>query len=420
MKFTDAKVRNLKPRASRYEVREDSGHGQGNLVLRVTPSGHKSFVFRFTLHGLDKRMTLGRYPAMSVAEAHAAASQARLDVEHGIDPAAKTVAVRVAERQAPTFAELAELFMAQHARVKKRPASVAGDAAKLKRDLLPAFGPHKAEAIERADVRTLLQGIVTRGAPIQANRTLALLRKIYNWGIGEDLVTRNPCDRLPAPAKERQRDRVLNEVELRALMVALPTSRVSRPVQLILQLQLLTAQRCGEVLRARWDQIDLTGTWWTIPAEMAKNGLSHRVPLSPQAVAVLEEARQLSPSSATVFPSPRADKPMVITTVGLAVRRNAGDFAAVGGFKPHDLRRTAASHLTGMGFPRLVVSKLLNHAEGGVTAIYDRHSYDQEKREALVAWGERVDAMGTPACLSRLAEDVKRGLACRGDPSGLK
>ena len=85
---------------------------------------------------------------------------------------------------------------------------------------------------------------------------------------------------------------------------------------------------------------------------------------------------------------------MVITTVGLAVRRKAADFKGVGGFKPHDLRRTAASHLTGMGFSRLVVSKLLNHVESGVTAVYDRHSYDTEKREALAAWGARVEELG--------------------------
>jgi integrase len=154
------------------------------------------------------------------------------------------------------------------------------------------------------------------------------------------------------------------------------------------KLRLITAQRGVEVLMMRWEDID--GEWWTIPAEVAKNGRSHRVPLSAPALALLEELREAAKESRWVFPSPKGgDRP-----IGY-VQKAADRLAELAGvaFVPHDLRRTAASAMTSMGVPRLVVSKILNHVESGVTAIYDRHSYDAEKREALGKWGERVEAM---------------------------
>ena len=399
-KFTDRFIQSQKPKAARYIVSEDNAHGNGTLRLRVSPNGHKAWEFTYHFEGRVRRMTLGTYPAMSVAEAHAVSGEAMLRREQGLDPAAATVAAHVEERKAPTFAKLAELYLAQHACNKKDGGD--RDERTLKRDVLPGWGARKAESIERKDVRELLQGIVARGAPIQANRTLALIRKVYNWGMGQDLVPHNPCDRLPAPGKETQRDRVLNESELQALLAGLPTAAMAQASKLAVQLLLLTAQRCGEVLALRWDEIDFVTGWWTIPAAKAKNKLAHRVPLSAQALAVLAEARTLNPDRQTVFPSPRGDVPMVETAVALAVRRNLDHFTATGRkvlkddgfacqqFSPHDLRRTAASLMTGSDISRLVVSKILNHVERGVTKVYDRHGYDREKREALEAWGRKV------------------------------
>ncbi len=396
VKFSDATVRNLKPQASRYELREPNAHGNGTLSLRVSPNGHKAWQYLYTVDGRDRRMTLGSYPEMSVAQAHAALGEAMQAREAGRDPGAQLVQAHVAERKAPTFNELADQFLADYARDRKAPKSVANDERTLAHDLRPVLGPHKAEAIERKDVRALLKRIVERGAPVQANRTLALLRKIYNWGMSEDLVPANPCGGIKAPGKETQRDRVLSEAELQAFLTNLTTAALAEESRLALRLQLLTAQRCGEVLALRWSEIDLEAGWWTIPAAKAKNRKSHRVPLSAQAVDVLRAARALNPDRETVFPSPRGDKPMVETAVGRALARNMTHLG-VDAFTPHDLRRTAASLMTGMGVSRLVVSKLLNHSDAAVTAIYDRHSYDAEKRDALERWGRKVSALETAA-----------------------
>ncbi len=140
-----------------------------------------------------------------------------------------------------------------------------------------------------------------------------------------------------------------------------------------------------------WGEVD--GDWWTMPAERTKkqrgNSLSHRVPLSPQAQGVFENLRQYRHASGLVFPS-QTKPDQYITNFDRAVLR-ARKASNVSDFRPHDMRRTGATRLTGMGFPRLVVAKILNHAESGVTHVYDRHSYDDEKRQALDAWGQYVE-----------------------------
>ena len=222
-----------------------------------------------------------------------------------------------------------------------------------------------------------------RGSPIMANRTKALVSKIYNFGIARGLVDHDPSHGIPQPAKARQRDRVLSEEEIRRLWRVLDDQGTAMAASF--KVRLLTAQRGVEVLTMRW--ADLDGDWWTIPGDVAKNGFSHRVPLSEPAQAVLAELRDAADGSNWVFPSPKvAGKPMA------NVQKAADRLVELAGveFVPHDLRRTAASHMTSMGIPRLVVSKILNHVEQGVTAVYDRHSYDEEKREALARWGDRL------------------------------
>ena len=130
------------------------------------------------------------------------------------------------------------------------------------------------------------------------------------------------------------------------------------------------------------------GEWWTIPAEVSKNALPHRVPLSPQALAVLDSLRPLTGDADWVFESPKKPGSHII-----AVRKATLRIASKAGvdFTAHDLRRTAATHMASMGVSRLTISKILNHVERGVTAIYDRASYDAEKKRALLLWGERVE-----------------------------
>ena len=333
-------------------------------------------------------MTLGTYPAMSLADARSLAKEILGRVSKGEDPQVE----KRAEKNAETFAELAAEYLERHAKVKKR--RWREDQRVIRVDLLPAWRHKKARNLSRRDVAELLDGIVERGAPIMANRVRALISKIYNFGIGRDIVDHNPCFGLPMPAKARQRDRVLSETEIRAVWRALDDEEPIMAATFMMRL--LTAQRGVEVLSMRWEQID--GDWWTIPAELAKNGLAHRVPVSPQARSLLADVRQQTGRSVWVFASPRK-KGAHIKTVTRAAQRIA-EVAGLEDFTAHDLRRTAASHMTSMGIPRLVVSKVLNHAESGITAVYDRHSYDAEKCDALRRWGDKLETLLGDDCKS--------------------
>ena len=346
--------------------------------VRVAQSGRKTFVVRYSgANGRKRRLTLGAYPLLSLADARDRAKEVLSEVVRGEDPQGE----KEASRQALTFGELAEVYLERHAKVKKK--RWKEDARMLRVDLLPSWKSRPAAGIGRREVSEILDGVVARGAPIMANRVKALISTIYNFGIGRGLVETNPSQGVPLPAKARQRDRVLSDEEMVAVWEALEQEGLIMGATF--KMRLLTAQRGSEVLSMRWS--DLADGWWTIPAEVAKNGLSHRVPLSPQVLGLLEELRPITGQSEWVFASPRKAGAHITAVQKAAeriVRRCGVEFV------PHDLRRTAASFMTSMRVSRLVVSKILNHVESGITAVYDRHSYDGEKREALELWGERL------------------------------
>ena len=155
------------------------------------------------------------------------------------------------------------------------------------------------------------------------------------------------------------------------------------------------------------DEIDFDNAMWTIPAEKAKNNLAHRVPLSSMALGILKDAEGLGGNRRWVFPSPRTDGNITGHSVDQAVQRNLATLE-VAHFTPHDLRRTASSKMTGdLGISRLTVSKILNHVDRGVTATYDRHSYDHEKRQALDAWGRRLEEIVSGETEERAANVVR-------------
>jgi len=347
-------------------------------------------------------MTFGTYPAVSLADARVKHTKAKADLEKGIDPGDEKLKRKTAERNAETVADLVEEYLEKWARPRKR--SAAEDERTLRKEVVPLWANRKAKDIKRRDVITLLDGIVDRGSPIQANRTLAVIRKMFNFAISRDILDTTPVAMVKAPAKENQRDRVLSADEIRTLWTGLGTAPVSEGVKLALKLQLATAQRKGEIVGAALNEFDFESNVWTIPAERSKNGQAHRVPLSPLALELIQKAKEHageSPSlfpSIWLFPSPTADGPILARSVNRAVYKT---LPAIGleNITPHDLRRTAASNMTALGISRLVVSKILNHVETGVTAVYNRHGYDAEKCHALEAWSARLEEIvsGKPA-----------------------
>jgi integrase len=218
---------------------------------------------------------------------------------------------------------------------------------------------------------------------------------MFRWGIrkGEFGIENNPVYLTEMPGgKESARDRVLTEAEIKNVWSALdrlvPRSKYGILSTLSLNLRLLTAQRGDEVQSMEWREIDLATNWWTIPGEKTKNGLAHRVYLAPQSLRIIEEARRLCEKkpSKYVFPGRRGGG--YLSDVQKAIQRIRTNTGIE--FRGHDLRRTAASMMTSDGIPRFTVGRILNHVEPGVTKIYDRYSYDKEKREALEVWSKRL------------------------------
>ena len=423
MRYTDKGIAALKPKAKRYEVWED---GRTGLGVRVSPKGRKSWVYMYRFNGTLRRMGFGTYPAVGLASARVKHANAKELLAKGTDPAAQQLERKRAERDAETVNDLAEEYLEKWARPRKRSAGV--DERILRKDVLPAWGARKAREIRRRDVILLLDTIVERGAPIAANRTLGIIRRMFNFAISRDILDATPVAMVKPPAKENQRERVLSPEEIRIFWNDLDKAPITPGICLALKLQLVTAQRKGELIGMAQSEFDLKEEKvWIIPPERAKNGKTHRVPLPPLAVSLIKKAQALAGDSQWLFPSPRGDGPVKPQAVNQALYRacmppdkrpkaaRLAEKPAVGltGVVPHDLRRTAASNMAALGINRLVISKILNHVETSVTAIYDRHGYDAEKRHALEAWAAHLEGIlsGKPS-----TDNVVR-LATAGEPT---
>lgn len=383
--LTDTRIRNLKPTGSRYIVWDAN-----SLGVRVGTTGKRSFVYTYREGPKVRWMTLGTYPALTLAEARAKHSAALAAREKGFSPADAELEAKREAREAPTVAYLAEYYIEHYAKRQKK--SWQEDERQLKKDVIPQLGQVKAQEIKRRDIIDLVEGIANRGAPVTANRTLAVLSRMFNFAVERDILSATPAAGIKRVHKEQSRQRVLSEEEIRNFWTNLPNTQMTEGVRIALKLMLVTAQRRNEVGEATWDEFDLSARWWTIPAARTKNGLAHRVPLSDLAIDLLVRIKALSGDSPYLLPSPRTAGPITVRALTRAVDRNITTLG-VQDFTPHDLRRTAASHMAGVGIPRLVISKILNHVEPGITAIYDRHSYDTEKRESLAKWSKAIAAI---------------------------
>lgn len=378
-KLTKRFIDSMKPPESGYRVEWDNElRGFG---ARIMASGTITYIVNYrTSTGRQRRMSIGRHGPLTPSKARKKAIQTLGAVTNDKDPLGE----REQARHEPTFGYIAEEYIKRHANQKK---SGKEDIRIINKDLLPVWKNKHSKEISRRDVISRISAIHDRGAPVAANRTLALIKKMFNFGIDQALVDSNPCFRVKKPGKEHKRDRVLAEREIKFFWDRLPNTDSTIDIQLALKLILVTAQRPGEVIGAEWTDFDLNARWWTIPAEKSKNGLAHRVPLSPLALLILEKVNN---KTRFLFPSPRDENEHVrINALSNATRRNKEIFG-IDHFTPHDLRRSAVSFMASMGIARIVISKLLNHVESGVIAVYDRHGYDKEKFSAINAWDQRL------------------------------
>lgn len=392
VKLNILSIRALKPRSKQYDVGVE---GMRGLYLRIHKSGSKRFMLR---HGAAGKKVFLLTPANDLAGVAKEYAALRAKVQAGIDPREERLSQREAVTKAKaadkarlTFGELVERYLAEHASKKR---SGAEDARRCYASLVPQFGSMKAEEVTRAQVRELLE-IIARRAPIESNRTLALVRKMFAFALERDVVAINPCIGIKPLGVEKTRERALQGAdELRAFWTLTDPDAGHLPehAAAALRFLLLTGARSNEVCSMPWSEISFDAATWILPAERSKNERAHLVPLTASMLEILGDRPQ---TDRPVFWTPTAQ----LTPNALAkLLRTALASGAikVAPFTVHDLRRTVETNLAAAGVLAEVRDRVLNHAPAGTGARhYNVHDYASEKRVALETWERRLHALLT-------------------------
>jgi integrase len=255
----------------------------------------------------------------------------------------------------------------------------------LRREVGSAWGSRSIHEITKRDVIDAVSAIEQRGAPVAANKVLKVIKTFFRWCVGRAVLDRSPADGVPLPTKEVARDRVLSDDELARVIIA--ARQIGDPYGGIVEMLALTGQRREEVARSTWDEIDMKSRIWKLSSERTKNAKAHEVYLSDQAVAVLgrvDKTGEFAFSRSGTAP---------FQDFSLA-KRELDQLSSVTGWRLHDLRRTCVSGMARLGIAPHVADKILNHQNGaisGVAAVYQRHDFLAERRQALKLWGAHVE-----------------------------
>ncbi len=430
--LTDRRVETARPAEgqNRLELRDTKMRG---LELRVgKKDGSKSWTLIYTRRSDSRvrRVAIGPFPQIGLAEARRRALALKIEIESGEDPATGVQS----KRTAPTFQQLSDEWVKLHG-PNKTARSLADNISMLKRHILPVIGAKKAEVVTKRDVLRLLDLVALKpdarlgkkkltslkamDVPIldearklshRPARVYELVRSIFRWAVSRDILSADPTFGMKPPLKkERPRERALSSQEIKQFWTNLADSPLTPGVRLALKLALVTAQRIGEVSNIAKSELKLDGPnpIWMLPGIRSKNRESHRVPLSLLAVALIKEAEVLSGDSPYLFPSPKDEVPIgsSAATKGMQRARPALELAD---FRVHDLRRSAATGMAELGVNPHTISLVLNHISartGNITsAVYVKYSYDKEKREALEVWGARLTEIVSTA--AAVDEDI--------------
>ena len=294
--------------------------------------------------------------------------------------------LRWSRKRDDTVDKVARDYLAKYAK-SHRPRSVQEISRIVEREIVPAWKDRIITDIRKKDIHALLDPIEAR-APALAICTFAVVRQFFAWSLERGIVETTPCTGIRAPATQTPRDRVLSDDEIKALWKA--TETLSWPFRDAIRLLLLTGARLNEVAGVAWDELDLDARLWRLPKERSKNKQPHVVPLSGMARDILAAVPRVHSPRNFVF---TVNGKAPVAGFADAKRRLAAAMPGVPPWVIHDLRRTCASGMARLGIAPHIVEACLNHKSGtirGVAAVYNKYSYDTEKRAALAAWAEHV------------------------------
>jgi len=372
---------------------ETEGNG---FYVEVMPSGEKSFRYRYRLNGQREKVTIGSYPSMTLKIArirHAemldqvnrcesparAKREARLQAAAGVDPQ-------------DTFGHLAEKWVEQV--LKERNRNSRQDEIYIRRDIVPKIGSKQLQTITTRDVWDCVEVVKARGHGQAARRVRSVLKRVFDYAMSHGLVHANPASTVRPTdiALTKARSRVLSAREIPSWLHAIETSSIGRSTKLALRFLLLVPARKGELISAKWSDVDFVANTWDITVEASKNGTPLRHKLPDQAMAVLRELKQLAMDSQWVLPSSRGlGKSHISTsTMNTAVRGITG---IPQGVVIHDLRRTVRTYLSELGVASNVAELCLNHRPSGIRGVYDRSELIEQRHAALKKWESYLQAL---------------------------
>lgn len=297
------------------------------------------------------------------------------------------------------FDDLAEEYLQKYAIPRKR--SWRDDQRSLHRYWIPQFGSRQVHTIERREIVLALEHF--RENPINGKKPLgtvlnvhlAIVRKMFNWAISQALLDANPCHMVGKPAKQINRERVLEMPEFEAIFETMedPDVGVTTTLKMIVYMMALTGARRAEVCHMKWAEVDLRRATWTIRETRTKNSHGRVIPLSTQAVEILKywKANKQRKGNPWVFvgrdqrSEPKPISPDSVNNAVVRIRQAVG----FSDWTPHDIRRSAGTHMRRLGCDHHTLKLILGHSlNNNVTAIYDRYDAMDERREALQRWGD--------------------------------
>ena len=396
---TDITVKNAKPKDRPYKMPIGDG-----LVLEVRPNGGKWWRLRYYFESREKMLSLGVYPAVTLKDARQRRDDARKLLANGVDPSqARKAGKALVAQEVESFEIIAREWHERH-KATWTESTAKTNIFRLERDIFPHLGNRPIKDITAPEILAALRRVESRGADETARRLRTLCGQVFRYAVATGKCERDPASDLRGAltkAKPKSFAAITDPREVAGLLRAIDGYSGSPETLAALRLAPLTFVRPGELRRAEWAEFDLEAAQWRIPAEKMKMRDAHIVPLSRQAVAVLEELKPLTGSGRYLFPSERTnDRPMSENTVNAALRRLGYARDEMTG---HGFRAMASTLLHEKGWPSDVIERQLAHAERNkVKAAYNRAGHMAERRKMMQAWADYLDALKAGAKVTPL------------------
>jgi integrase len=388
MALTDTALKALKPKEASYIVSDDRG-----LYAEVLPTGSIVWRYRYRRSGKREKLTLGKYPALTLKNARLKRDEAAQAVALGQSPAQKKQLAKVSGPENATVAEFAERFFRDIQERDRRDNTM--PRRYLEKDIVPNFGAKQVREITAEDIRSVVWRKKEQGFDAAAGQVRGLLKRMLDYAVTCGLLNHNPVTALPMRHVYRMaaRDRVLTPEEIQLFLRSAQVSNIRRQFKIALHLILMTLVRKSELMLAQWKDVHLDEAEWHIPQENSKTGKPHIVYLSKQAVRLFKELKILAGNSVWVLPGRGTlAKPFAHNAINSALKVALQD-QEIPAFTIHDLRRTASTLLHEKGWASDVVEKALNHTIGGVRGVYNRAEYAEQRKEMLQFWADFIDRL---------------------------